>query len=105
MTFGCTWVVGFEHLWRIGIIEDEQPLTRVFQPALDGLYRLSRIGRIFLGQVEQPGDLTTACLEFHLGLGPDPEDVPIRGTIAIGVLNGGLGLANASQSTDGMSLG
>src|SRR6266568_8038058 len=104
VTSGCTWVSGFEHLRCIGIIKDEQPFTRVLQPVLEGLHRVSRIGGMLFGQVKQLRDLDTACLEFHLGLGPDPEDETIFGTVAIGILNSGLCLADASQSADGVSL-
>ena len=71
---------------------------------LDGLYRLSGIRRILLRQLEQLRDRDEACLEGHLGLGPDPEDEAVLGTIAIGLLNGRLRFANATQAEDGMSL-
>ena len=104
MTSGCTRVRGFQEFWHISIIEDEQPLTLTLQPVSDSLHRVSGVGCILLRQVEQLRDLDTACLECDFGIGPGPEDEMILGTIAIGVLNGGLCFADTTQSEDGVSL-
>jgi hypothetical protein len=54
--------------------------------------------------VHPPGECGIAGLEGERRFGGDPEGGPVLAAIAVGVLDGGLGLADAAQAADGLDL-
>src|SRR5260370_30978698 len=76
----------------------------VFQPVLHCLDCLVQVLRLELWQAEKLGPLDKACAEFSICLSPYPEHSVVIIAVVIGILHGGLGLANATQSANSLYL-
>src|SRR6266849_272898 len=88
----------------VSIIEDEQPIMLGFQPVLHCLYCLVQVLRLQLWQAEKLRHLDKTCAEFSLCLSPYPEHSFVIVAVVIGILHGGLGLANPTQSANRLYL-
>src|SRR5450755_1295140 len=102
------------HTWRqevagqrqiVGIVQDEEPAGVTLEPVL---YRGDDMGALLLAlfrQVEQCGDGEIGRVEVLTSIGLCPQDGLIVSSIPIGIFQGQLCFANASQATDGLWLG
>src|SRR5436309_15436242 len=87
-----------------GVVENQEPSGLGLQPMFEG-----EDGRVevVLGmrKVEQAGEFGGAGLQAQGRLGIQPEDGLVLFAIAVGVLDGGLGLADAAQAGDDLDRG
>ena len=97
--------IGKERMERgrvVGIVEDHEPAGLGRQPLLEGEDGLVQVV-LRVREMQPPGELAAACLEGERRFRIEPEDHLVLVAIAVGVLDGRLGLADAAQSGDGLS--
>ena len=93
-----------ESLQIIDVVEDEYPASVCLQPFFDGGDDEQMVRFVFDGQVEHSGEVDEGGEQFG-GVGAHPEDIPVLVAIAVGVFQGGLGLADAAQPANHLSSG
>jgi hypothetical protein len=74
------------------------------QPVLQGEDGLVEV-LLGMRQPHQPGELAAAGLQSQQRLGIEPEDGLVLVAVAVGVLDGGLGLANAAEAANSLGQG
>jgi hypothetical protein len=88
----------------VGVVEDEQPVGVREQPALDGGDEHFLILGVVFGELQRCCQLAKIGEQGEQRLGSCPQDGLVLVSIAIGIFDGGLGLAHAAQSADGLRL-
>ena len=92
--------VGLDQGGVVGVVEDQQVARLAAEPAADGRGHLVAVAFVLLGQAQHLGQLAVAGGEAGLGVGADPEDGAVLVAVAVGILDGRLGLADAPQPGD-----
>ena len=88
----------------VGVVENQEPSGFRLQPLLEGENGLVQVV-LGMRKVQQTGEFGRAGLQAQGRLGIEPEDGLVLVAIAVGVLDGGLGLADAAQAGDGLGQG
>jgi len=79
----------------LGVVEDQQPAVAPAQLVKQRLEGLSLLGRV--GQAKPPGEGDQLPGNGERLLGRDPPDQVVVGLVAVGVLDGELGLADPAE--------
>jgi hypothetical protein len=88
----------------LDVVQNEQPAGLPFEPAADRLGHHVGVPFVFLGQVQQARNRAEAGDQRVAGIGAAPERSPVLVPMAVGVLDGGLRLADSTQPADGPRL-
>src|SRR5579871_1240399 len=86
----------------VGVVEEEEIAGVGCEPGFDRLVGVFGVLSVLLGQIETDGDVAIGGVEGDFAIGRTPEDGVVVISMAIGILDGGLGLADTSQPRNGL---
>src|SRR2546423_15064759 len=89
----------------VSVVKDEKPVRLCGKPMHDSLDNLRQILFVVLRKLQRLGNGNISCNQFLSRRSTHPEHGLIVLSMLIGILDGDLGLANATQSADGLWLG
>src|SRR5436305_6570286 len=99
---GLGWNRGTHQRDIFDVVQNEQPVGMLRQPALDRTHSLLLILRLVFGKMEQRGQRCKLRLESLSGNSLYPHHSRVIVAVAIGIFKGELRLADATQSADGL---
>ena len=91
---------GFDLLRCRGVVEDKEPVRVRAEPLLDCVDDGGLVGQVFFRQVELNGQGGVVRGQPGGFFGSQPPDQVILKGMAVSVLQGGLGLADAAEAVD-----
>ena len=94
--------VGFNLVRFPGVVEDEEPVLGRTEPLLDRSDERGLVSLVFSRQVEPAGQGGIVRSQPGGFFGSQPPDQVIFKGIAVSVLQGGLGLADAAEAVQGL---
>ena len=93
-----------KHRRFIGVVQDQQPRAMLLQPAFHSTDDAPLIFLLFVRQLKGLGQPCEIGDQDLMRIGLHPEHRFVLAGIAIGILDGDLGLANPPKSTNGTRL-